>query len=145
MRTILIFTFSLPLVLLGQSLPSLSASDTEKIMEIMETQQNSWNEGDIEAFMNGYWESDSLMFVGKSGVTYGYQNTYRRYQQGYPDRRAMGTLTFDILHVTALGKKSALMIGKWHLAREDGDLEGHFSLTWRKIRGEWVIVADHSS
>lgn len=145
MRVILFVAVFLPLFVSAQSLPGVSSSDQDQIFEIMETQQNSWNEGDIEAFMNGYWESDSLMFIGKFGVTYGYQDTYRRYQQGYPDRRAMGTLTFDILHLTSLGKKSALMIGKWHLAREDGDLEGHFSLTWRKIRGKWVIVADHSS
>lgn len=146
MRFLLPVLFCLPLAVFSQaSLPVLKESDRTEILKVMADQESSWNAGDIQSFMNGYWESDSLMFVGKTGVTYGYHNTYRRYQQGYPDQRTMGTLTFEILHLTSLGKKSAFMIGKWHLKREDGDIGGHFTLTWRKIEGEWVIVADHSS
>lgn len=146
MRFILSILFCLPLAVFSQtSLPEVKEVDRAEILKVMADQESSWNAGDIESFMNGYWESDSLMFVGKSGITYGYQNTYRRYQQGYPDQRTMGTLTFEILHLTSLGKKSALMIGKWHLKREDGDIGGHFSLTWRKVAGQWVIVVDHTS
>lgn len=144
-KTITSLFMLVPLYLVAQALPEVPLRDKADMFEIMQTQQDSWNAGDIEAFMNGYWESDSLMFVGKSGITYGYHNTFRRYQQGYPDRRAMGTLTFEIDHLASLGKKSALMIGRWRLVREDGDLGGFFSLTWRKIRGEWVIVVDHTS
>lgn len=146
MRYLCLFLLCCPAVVLAQtSLPEVKDSDREAILAVMADQESSWNAGDIQSFMNGYWESDSLMFVGKSGITYGYQNTYRRYQQGYPDQRTMGSLTFEILHLSSLGKKSALMIGKWHLKREDGDIGGHFSLTWRKIGGEWVIVVDHTS
>lgn len=146
MRYLVLFLLSFPVVVFSQnSLPNLKNHDRQAILSVMSDQESAWNAGDIESFMNGYWESDSLMFVGKSGITYGYQNTYRRYQQGYPDQRTMGTLTFEILHLTSLGKKSALMIGKWHLKREDGDIGGHFSLTWRKIGGQWVIVVDHTS
>jgi len=146
MRYFILALLFCPAFLFAQTpLPEIKEADRTKILKVMADQESSWNEGDIDSFMNGYWESDSLMFVGKSGVTYGYQNTYRRYQQGYPDQRSMGNLTFEILHLTSLGKKTALMVGKWHLKREDGDLGGHFTLTWRKIEGEWVIVVDHTS
>ncbi len=129
----------------GQALPKLKPVDARAILAVLSAQQSAWNQGDIEAFMNGYWESDSLMFSGKTGIVYGYENTLKRYKAGYPDRRAMGQLTFTILHMVAHGKTSAQVVGRWHLDREDGDLEGYFTLLWRKIDGEWVIVADHTS
>lgn len=95
--------------------------------------------------MQGYWQSDSLMFIGKSGVTRGWQATLDNYKRGYPDRAAMGTLTFTLVSMQPTGSKSALVVGKWHLARTEGDLQGHFSLLWKKLKGKWVIVADHSS
>ena len=119
--------------------------DKQAILDIMARQEAAWNKGDLEAFMKGYWESEDLKFIGKSGITYGYEATLERYKKGYPDKAAMGKLTFDILHVDAMSKKSVLVVGKWHLQRADDAPEGHFSLVWRKIDGEWVIVADHSS
>ncbi len=111
----------------------------------MAEQEVAWNNGNLEAFMQGYWRSDSLCFIGSRGLTYGWAQTRANYQKGYPNRDAMGTLTFDILKVELLSKKSAFVIGKWHLARKSGDVGGHYSLLWKKINGKWVIVADHSS
>lgn len=150
MRAILVliplgFYFFIGILSAQEVLPSVRAADALQIMAIMESQENAWNEGNHEAFMKGYWESDSLMYVGKSGISYGYDNTLARYRQAYPDQRSMGTLSFEILHLISLGKKEALMIGKWTLQRQDGDLDGHFSLVWNKIRGKWVIICDHSS
>lgn len=96
--------------------------------------------------MKGYWESDSLMYIGKSGVTYGYARTLANYKKNYPDKAAMGTLKFDIIKVEFPSPNVAFVVGKWHLTRpEKGDIGGHYTLLWRKINGEWVIVADHSS
>lgn len=111
----------------------------------MAQQELAWNRGDLEGFMKGYWYSDSLRFIGSRGLTYGWKNTLQNYQNSYPDKDAMGTLVFTILSVEILSKKSAFVVGKWHLARENGDLSGHYTLLWRKIKGVWVIVADHSS
>lgn len=108
-------------------------------------QEKAWNEGDIPAFMEGYWQSDSLTFVSTRGMTFGWQNTLDNYIKGYPDRAAMGKISFEILRMKAMGKKAAHVIGKWHLKREAGDIGGHFTLIWRKIEGRWVIVADHTS
>lgn len=116
------------------------------IRNIMAEQEAAWNRGDLPAFMEGYWHSDSLRFIGSKGLTYGWQATLDNYRRGYPDRATMGTLKFTILSVEKLSRRSAFVVGKWHLARGDkGDLSGHYTLLWRKIRGHWVIVADHSS
>lgn len=102
--------------------------------------------GDIPGFMKGYWESDSLMFIGKSGITYGYAQTLANYLKNYPSKEEMGKLIFDIKKVNMLADDAYFVIGKWHLKREQkGDLSGHFTLLFRKLKGQWVIVADHSS
>jgi len=126
-------------------LVSAQKSDQMTIREIMAAQETAWNRGDLEAFMEGYWKSDSLRFIGSKGLTYGWKQTLDNYQKGYPDRDAMGKLTFTILSVEQLSRRSAFVVGKWHLARKAGDLSGHYTLLWRKIKGRWVIVADHSS
>ena len=120
--------------------------DTEKIIkEVMKRQESCWNNGDLECFMNGYWESDSLMFIGKENVHFGYQNTLARYQTAYPNKAAMGQLSFTFIYMEPQGKNSFYVIGKYHLKRTVGDLEGHFTLLWKQIDGQWVIVTDHSS
>lgn len=118
----------------------------QEIAQTLQNQTEAWNRGDLEAFMKGYWKSDSLLFIGKSGLTWGWQQTLDNYKKGYPNPDAMGTLNFDIKHMKPFeGGKAWLVVGKWHLSRTIGDLEGHFSLIWEKRKSKWVIVADHSS
>ncbi len=118
----------------------------KEILNVLFTQQEAWNKGNIPAFMEGYWRSDSLMFVGKSGVTYGWENTLKNYEKSYPNAETMGKLNFTVLKLDILDKKNAFLVGKWHLTRkEKGDIGGYFTLFWKKIKGKWVIVADHSS
>lgn len=128
---------------------SLTAQRVSKaetaIRKVMAEQEIAWNKGDLEAFMAGYWASDSLRFIGSRGLTYGWAQTLANYKKGYPDKEAMGKLSFTILSVEQLSKKSAFVIGKWHLQRTKDELGGHYTLLWKKINGKWVIVADHSS
>lgn len=119
--------------------------DERAIRSIMAAQELAWNRGDLEAFMSGYWNSDSLRFIGSRGLTYGWRQTLENYKKGYPDPDAMGQLKFTIISVELLSGKSAFVIGQWRLARKAGDLSGHYTLLWKKIKGTWVIVADHSS
>lgn len=121
------------------------SKDETAIRNSMAEQLNAWNAGDLVRFMGTYWNDDSLMFVGKSGVTYGWQKTLDNYKKGYPDTAAMGKLDFNILHVKRLSAIYFFVVGKWHLTRSIGDVGGHFTLLFRKIKGKWVIVADHSS
>ncbi len=130
---------------LTNTLSAQEHKDIRKVKTILQQQANDWNEGNIEAFMQAYWKSDKLQFIGSKGITYGWQQTLDNYKKGYPDKTAMGFLTFDILDVQRLSRKAIMLTGKFHLKRTIGDLEGHFLLVWRKIKGQWVIVADHTS
>jgi ketosteroid isomerase-like protein len=140
------FIFFLFCIILNLNLNAQKQTKSQKsIRSVLDKQITAWNAGDLTKFMSTYWQSDSLRFVGKSGLTYGWQKTLDNYQKNYPSKEAMGQLDFNILSIEVLSKRSAFVIGKWHLARTIGDLSGHFTLLFRKIEGKWVIVADHSS
>ena len=124
---------------------SAQSKDEQTIRTLIEEQRLAWNTGDKEKFMQTYWQSDSLMFIGKSGVTYGWQKTLDNYKKGYPDTAAMGKLDFDLLEVKRLSVMYFFVVGKWHLTRSIGDVGGHFTLLFKKIKNQWVIIADHSS
>ncbi|WP_151088625.1 YybH family protein [Hymenobacter baengnokdamensis] len=129
---------------------ALAAPPTPRqaIAQVLTAQTAAWNRGDIPGFMAGYWHSDSLVFIGKKGLTYGWQPTLTNYRRSYPDARQMGQLDFSQLRITPLGPEVAQVIGHWHLARPGvaaGDAQGQFLLIFRKLNGQWVIVADHTS
>ncbi len=142
----LIFTGLFLCLLTGPALSQQRAPDRQAILAVLQRQTDDWNAGKVDKFMAGYWPSDSLTFVGKNGITYGYQPTLANYKKRYPDRKSMGTLKFDILQLDFPAPNVAYVIGRWHLTRpEVGDVGGHFTLLWRKIKKRWVIVSDHSS
>ena len=131
--------------LLATSLAFAQSKNELAIRKILDDQTAAWNRGDIDGFMNGYWENDSLMFIGKSGVTYGWYNTLKNYKKNYPDTAAMGKLIFTLIKVKKLSKEYYHVTGKWFLKRSIGDIGGHYTLLFRKINGRWVIISDHSS
>lgn len=134
------------MALISLSISSFGQSKDEKEIRALLARQNAaWNRGDLDAFMIGYWENDSLMFIGKSGITYGYKNTLTNYKKNYPDTMVMGKLTFTIIHIKQLSPQYIHVTGKYHLARTIGDASGHFTLVFRKINAKWAIVSDHSS
>ena len=119
--------------------------DEQTIRSILADQTKFWNQGNIENFMQGYWHSDSLLFVGKNGPKYGFQTTLENYKKSYPDTATMGKLSFQILKVEQLSPDRYFVLGKWMLKRSIGDVSGHYTLLFRKINNQWVIVVDHSS
>ena len=136
------------IVLLTCIAPFLSAAqskDEQAVRKVLQTQTEAWNKGNIDEFMHGYWENDSLKFIGKSGVTYGYKATLERYKKNYFDTAQMGKLSFDILEVKRLSPEYYFVLGKWFLKRSVGDIGGMYTLIFRKINGRWVIVSDHTS
>ena len=146
-HTLLKAVTGLIILCLSLSSPVMAQTDTQKeVLALLHEQDACWNRGDLDGFMQTYWQSDSLMFIGSSGINYGYDATLKNYYKRYPDRDAMGQLTFTILKLNRISNDSYFVIGKWFLKREkNGDVGGHFTLLWKKIKGEWVIVADHSS
>ncbi len=120
-------------------------SSEKAIRDLLQLQTASWNKGDLEGFMQTYWKSDSLMFIGKSGVVWGWEATLNNYKKGYPDTASMGKLSFEIIQVKPLSSTQYFVVGKWMLQRTRGDLGGHYTLLLKKLKGAWKIVADHSS
>jgi hypothetical protein len=119
-------------------------SDEQAIRKILKAQETAWNQGNLHQFMKGYWESDSLLFIGKR-TTYGYKTTLDNYLSSYPDTAHMGVFTSTIERITLLDKTHCFVVGKWALKRSVGDVGGYYSLLFRKIKGIWVIVVDHTS
>ncbi len=138
MRIFILFT------LLFLSCFSKAQAQVSQVLNNMKAQEKAWNNGDIPAFMQHYWQHDSLKFIGSKGITYGWQKTLDNYKRAYPDKLAMGELRFTIIEATALSKSAVYVIGKWELIK-DKPAGGHFTLLWRKVKGRWVIVADHTS
>ena len=122
------------------------ANARRAIVQVLTAQTAAWNRGDIPGFMQGYWQSDSLVFLGRKGPTYGWQPTQANYQKNYPSTAAMGQLDFSGLRVSLLAPGAAQVVGHWHLARPTaGDLQGYFLLVLRQIDGKWLVVADHTN
>src|SRR5882672_5848383 len=120
-------------------------ADEAAIRAVLDAQQIAWNNGDMEAFMEGYWNSDSLQFMSFRGVSHGWKQTFENYKKAYPDRATMGTLSFEILEMTSLSEINFVVMGKFHLIRESNNLDGAFTLIFKKINGKWVAIYDHTA
>ncbi len=123
----------------------ISIKDSLDIMKVMDFQEKAWNNGDIDSFMNGYLMSEELVFSGSNGPIYGWNATKERYKRSYPDLKTMGKLSFTVKKIKSLSKKTAYLIGEYYLKRTIEDSYGHFTLIWKKVNGEWLIVSDHTS
>ncbi len=120
-------------------------ADRRAIVIVLTSQQEAWNRGDVDAFLVGYWHSPELTFSGSSGVSRGWDGVLARYKKNYPDRAAMGQLDFSDLEFRFLGADHALVLGRWHLKREKGEIGGVFSLVWQRFPEGWRIIHDHTS
>jgi ketosteroid isomerase-like protein len=130
------------------SVTAQTATPTDPAREIsalLASQSAAWNRGDIVAFMQAYAQTNELRFASGATITRGWRATLERYQQRYPDKSAMGTLSFLDLEVTTLGADAAIAFGRWKLTREKDAPQGLFTLTLRKLPAGWRIVQDHTS
>ena len=123
----------------------LGIAQEKEIRELLEKLRLDWNKGDITVYMQGYWKSDSLLFVGRSGPDYGWQKTLEGLQKRYPDKAAMGYLTFDIKKIKMIDKKHAYVLGAMNFKIEKDDPKGYFTLIVKKFRDGWKVIVDHSS
>lgn len=136
------------LILLGISMTFAQSNDEKSkaaIRQVMEEQAVAWNNGNIDGFMKGYWNSPQMTFVSGTNVTKGWQPTLERYKKSYDSKAKMGILTFSDLEITVLGKDAAVVLGKWSLQREKDNPNGLFTLTFRKFKDGWKIILDHTS
>jgi len=122
-------------------------SDRNSILQKIDQQQAAWNSSDLEAFMQAYHQSDSLKFIGRNGVNYGWVNVLNNYRSHYSSPEKMGNLNFRVIHLDRMGKNSFRMIGRYALdfTTEEESQIGYFTLIWEKIKGSWLITSDHTS
>ena len=122
------------------------SEETEKqeILSVMKAQEEAWSNHDLEGFMKGYWKSDSLKFYGRNGITFGWQKTLDNYKKGYPTKEHSGTLTFKVNDISKITNGAYSVMGEYHLKRAVGDANGVFMIIFKKIQGEWKIIADTS-
>ena len=123
---------------------SFISAQEKEILKVLEDQQTAWNAGNLEEYMQGYWNSPEMMFIGKNGPNYGWQKTLDNYKKSYPSKDKMGTLNFSEVQVKMLGKNYAHIFGKWKLLRKDGDLGGIYTLVLQKFNNGWKIISDHT-
>lgn len=146
-RVLYLFTFILTMTTLSCStvkqIPNEKAESD--IKAVMKMQELAWSDGDVYQFMEGYWKSENLSFVGRSGINKGWKTTLNNYIKGYPDKDAMGKLTFDILEMNRISADAYHMIGRYTLIRKSDKPTGLFTLIWKYIDGKWLIVSDHTS
>lgn len=134
------------LAFISFSIFAQKTNERQAVLDVLARQNKNWNDGNISAFMEDYWKSDSLMFIGSKGVVYGWKATLDRYNKSYPDRATMGQLKFDIQKTDFHSDTTCWVLGKWYLTRpEKGDIGGYFTLIIKKINGKWLIVSDHTS
>jgi len=115
------------------------------IQSVICAQQDAWNRGDIDVFMNGYARSFSTVFVSEDEVRRGWETVRERYRQKYSDRTKMGTLAFSDIEVTMMAPDAAVVLGRWSLKRANDEPHGRFTLIFKRLPEGWRIVHDHTS
>jgi uncharacterized protein (TIGR02246 family) len=136
------FRFSL---LLGLISISAMATPVEEIDAVLTQQEVDWNNGDIRAYLQGYWQDDKLTFVSKGKFSHGWQNLLKSYVRSYPDVASMGKLDFNQLDIKVLSDTAALVSGRWELKRAKDNPNGIFTVLVQKIDDRWQITHDHST
>ena len=116
-----------------------------EIQSVLNAQQDAWNRGDIDAFMNGYARSASTVFVSQDEVRRGWETVRERYRVKYSDRAKMGTFSFSDIEVTMLSPDAAVVLGRWRLKRGNDEPHGRFTLIFKRLSEGWRIVHDHTS
>lgn len=122
-----------------------NAFGVTEIIAVLQAQQDAWNRGDIDGFMNGYARSASTVFISEDTVRRGWETVRDRYREKYSNRSKMGTLAFSDLEIKPLSSDSAVASGRWNLKRENDQPHGRFTLILKRLPEGWRIVHDHTS
>ena len=133
------------IAVLACAAPEQTSTSVAEIQSVLTAQQDAWNRGDIDAFMNGYARSASTVFVSQDEISRGWETVRDRYRVKYSDRTKMGTLSFSEIEVTMLSPDAAVVLGRWRLKRTNDEPHGRFTLIFKHLPEGWRIVHDHTS
>ena len=143
MKTLSILLFFISVSTIAQK--TTEADDKNAITAVLTAQQEAWNNYDIDTFMEGYWKSEELKFYGAGGVIKGWQGTLERYKKSYPTKAHFGNLRFVLNDISKINDGAYYVLGEYYLTRNVGDTNGVFMLVFKKIEGQWKIIADTSA
>jgi len=125
--------------------PQSNIIEIDAIKKVLATQQKYWNDGDIDGFMLGYWNSNKLKFSWVNGIEYGWNNLLEKYKISYPNKESMGEFIFEILDVKLTSDTTATLNGKWELIRINDNPKGSFTYIFKKIENNWLIISDYTT
>lgn len=143
-KMVAILFFLINAISLASSQDLYSAWQKE-IQSVLMKQQDAWNRGDIEGYMQVYWKSDSLLFTSDGNIQRGWQATFEKYKKSYDTKAKMGKLNFSKLEINILSEESAWIFGYWELKREKDYPKGVFTLVLKKFKDGWKVIHDHTS
>jgi len=144
-RRALTIIFCTSVAAIVSAVPTQSQNATAQIFSVLRAQQDAWNRGDIDGFMNGYARSASTVFVSEDTIRRGWETVRERYRKKYSDRAKMGTLAFSDLEIMLLSPDAGVVLGRWSLKRANDQPHGRFTLIFKRLPEGWRIVHDHTS
>jgi len=144
-RRALTIIFCTSVAAIVSAAPTQSQNATAQIRSVLRAQQDAWNRGDIDGFMNGYGRSASTVFVSEDTIRRGWETVRERYRKKYSDRAKMGTLAFSDLEIMLLSPDAGVVLGRWSLKRANDQPHGRFTLIFKRLPEGWRIVHDHTS
>jgi ketosteroid isomerase-like protein len=144
-RRALTMIFCTSVAAIVSAAPTQSQNATAQIRSLLRAQQDAWNRGDIDGFMNGYARSASTVFVSEDTIRRGWETVRERYRKKYSDRAKMGTLAFSDLEIMLLSPDAGVVLGRWSLKRANDQPHGRFTLIFKRLPEGWRIVHDHTS
>src|SRR5438034_7786036 len=144
-RRALTIIFCTSVAAIVSAVPTQSQNATAQIRSVLRAQQDAWNRGDIDGFMNGYARSASTVFISEDSIRRGWETVRARYRQKYSDRAKMGILSFSDIEINLLSSDAAVVVGRWKLERAKDRPHGRFTLIFKRLPEGWRIVHDHTS
>ena len=115
------------------------------IRNVFEAGCAAWNRGDLDGYLESYWDSDQTIWISSGSLTRGSQAIVAAYKARFSTPPQMGRLTLLELEIDVLTTEDAVAFGRWMLAVGDESFKGFFTVQLRKIEGTWLFVSDHSS
>ena len=104
------------------------------VNQVLDEQLQGWNEGNIDKFMQGYIKDSSVRFITNKRVKTSWQEITNSYKKNYPNKDAMGQLSFYRDEVRWINESAyiAQVIGRWQVvqkhketAKTSGSVETH--------------------
>lgn len=134
------------LMMACNSADNAGKKDKHELAGILFKQQQAWNTGNLEAFMDGYSRDTGMQFITRRGVRKGWQATLNGYRKSYPNKDSMGELEFKIQQLEFLDDRGDVghIVGTWKLIRHNDTPGGHFSLITRREAQGHRIWIDHT-